>query len=59
MADERVMERSLQTLPAPPRDVHFQVSLLRLMYPGSTASTQVAALDQLREPAESAHSTRR
>ena len=53
MADEGVMERNLQSLSTPPYyDVHFQVSLLRLMYPGSTASTQVAALEQLRERAE-------
>jgi len=52
MADEGVMERNLQSLSTPPYDVHFQVSLLRLMYPGPAASTQVAALDRLREPAE-------
>ena len=50
MTDERVMERDVQPLPAPPCDVHFQLSLLRLMYPGAAASPQVAALEQLREP---------
>ena len=54
MTDERVMERNVQPLPAPPCDVHFQLSLLRPMYLGSSASPQVAALEQLRETAGAA-----
>jgi hypothetical protein len=39
--------------PIPPsQDVQFQLSLLRLVYPGCEAFPQVAELEQLRNPAD-------
>jgi hypothetical protein len=46
------MEHDLLSSPASSYGVQFQLSLLRLMYPGAAASTQVAQLEQLRQPAE-------
>jgi hypothetical protein len=35
--------------PADPCDLQFQVSLLRLVYPGATISTQTAQLETMTE----------
>ncbi len=45
------MEKVFRLFPVLPYDVRFQLSLLRLMYPGSPDSPQVEALQQMQEPA--------
>lgn len=62
MADKHCMEHNATSPPSSHRQIQaghvensglqFQLSLLRLMYPGSTASPQAAQLEHLTEPAD-------
>jgi hypothetical protein len=58
MVDKHAMEPQFISAPSSLNvslnDVQFQVSLLRLMYPGAASASQVAELERMRQPVEAA-----